>query len=190
MRRLNDVGPGDRGSGVRRPAEDAEARRGPLPPDVQAPAGGGGGRPARFGGVIEEIGSWQGARSLAAKQPFSRQGRHDRIGAHAPLRRDAGRRCFRRTCAKSRRRQSERPRYTGLFAGASRRDGRDPIAGAAGAKVDARDGHGRTPFHVAAFARRHDAMRAWSPRRRTRTRLENDRYTRSRSPRSPTTSRR
>ena len=55
----------------------------------------------------------------------------------------------------------EEARYEGLFAAAARGDA-DSIArlAAGGARVDARDGHGRTPLHVAAFARRHDAMRA------------------------------
>ena len=46
----------------------------------------------------------------------------------------------------------------------------------AGAKVDARDARGRTPFHVAAYARRHDAMRALVAAGADPNALEGDRY--------------
>jgi ankyrin repeat protein len=72
---------------------------------------------------------------------------------------------------------SERAAYTGLFAGAQAGDaGAIRSLAAAGAKVDARDGHGRTPFHVAAYARRHDAMRALVAAGADPNALENDRY--------------
>jgi uncharacterized protein len=72
---------------------------------------------------------------------------------------------------------SERAAYTGLFAAAQAGDAsaiRAQVAG--GAKVDVRDGHGRTPFHVAAFARRHEAMRALVASGANPDALENDRY--------------
>src|SRR6185436_11116311 len=47
---------------------------------------------------------------------------------------------------------------------------------AGGAAVDARDGHGRTPLHVAAYARTHDAMRALVAAGANPNALENDRY--------------
>jgi ankyrin repeat protein len=53
----------------------------------------------------------------------------------------------------------EAAQYEGLFAAAARGDAAAvPKLVAAGARVDARDGHGRTPLHVAAFERRHDAI--------------------------------
>jgi hypothetical protein len=67
--------------------------------------------------------------------------------------------------------------YTGLFAAARAGDAaaiRSQVA--AGARVDARDGHGRTPLIVAAFARRHDAMRALAAAGANPNALENDRY--------------
>jgi ankyrin repeat protein len=68
-------------------------------------------------------------------------------------------------------------RYTGLLAAAARGDAeqiRSLVAG--GAKVDVRDGHGRTPLHVAAFARHHDAMRALVAAGADPNALESDRY--------------
>lgn len=47
---------------------------------------------------------------------------------------------------------------------------------AAGAPVDARDGHGRTALHVATFARRHDALRALVQAGAALGALESDRY--------------
>ena len=71
----------------------------------------------------------------------------------------------------------ERGAYTGLFAAA--RDG-DAAAirrlAAEGAKVDARDGRGRTPLHVAAHLKRHDAMRALVAAGADPNALEADRY--------------
>ena len=67
--------------------------------------------------------------------------------------------------------------YAGLFAAA--RDG-DAAAvsrlAAAGAKIDARDGYGRTPLHVAAYRRRHEAMRALAAAGADPNALEHDRY--------------
>ncbi len=47
---------------------------------------------------------------------------------------------------------------------------------AAGAAVDARDGHGRTALHVAAFARQHGAIRALAQAGAALGALEADRY--------------
>ena len=47
---------------------------------------------------------------------------------------------------------------------------------AGGADVRARDGYGRTPLHVAAYAGRHDAMRALGRGGADPNALENDRY--------------
>ena len=71
----------------------------------------------------------------------------------------------------------EEARYEGLFAAAARGDaGAIARLAAGGAAVDARDGHGRTPLHVAAFARRHDAMRALVRAGADPNALESDRY--------------
>jgi ankyrin repeat protein len=68
-------------------------------------------------------------------------------------------------------------RYAGLFAAAARGDADAiPRLVADGARVDARDAHGRTPLHVAAYARRHDAMRALAKAGADPNALENDRY--------------
>jgi uncharacterized protein len=67
--------------------------------------------------------------------------------------------------------------YKGLFAAAASGDAaaiRRLSAGGADAK--ARDGHGRTPLHVAAFAGKHDAMRALVQAGADPNALENDRY--------------
>ena len=67
--------------------------------------------------------------------------------------------------------------YTGLFAAAARGDAAEIAKlAAAGADVKARDGRGRTPLHVAAYARRHDAMRALGKAGADPNALENDRY--------------
>jgi uncharacterized protein len=72
---------------------------------------------------------------------------------------------------------AERAAYKGLFAAAAQGDvAAIAKAAAAGANVDARDGHGRTPLHVAAFAGRHDAMRALAKAGADPNALENDRY--------------
>jgi len=72
---------------------------------------------------------------------------------------------------------SERAAYADLFAAADAGNAAAiaRLAGA-GAGVDARDGYGRTPLHVAAYARRHDAMRALARAGADPNALENDRY--------------
>jgi len=67
--------------------------------------------------------------------------------------------------------------YRGLFAAAARGDAK-LIAqlAAAGERVDARDGHGRTPLHVAAFGGHVDAMRALVAAGADPDALEGDRY--------------
>src|SRR5262249_18101003 len=72
---------------------------------------------------------------------------------------------------------SERPRYTVLLAAAAKGDAAQIKALVAkGEKVDARDGHGRTPLHVAAFGVKHDAMRALVAAGANPNALESDRY--------------
>ena len=67
--------------------------------------------------------------------------------------------------------------YTGLFAAAARGDAAEIAKlAAAGAAVNARDAYGRTPLHVAAYARRHDAMRALAKAGADPNALERDRY--------------
>jgi ankyrin repeat protein len=67
--------------------------------------------------------------------------------------------------------------YTGLHAAAWRGD----VAvieklGAAKASLDARDGNGRTPLHVATFARQRGAVRALMQAGANHAALDNDRY--------------
>jgi ankyrin repeat protein len=72
---------------------------------------------------------------------------------------------------------SEKAAYTGLFAAAAQGDAAQIKALAAkGAKVDAKDGYGRTPLHVAAYGAKHEAMRALVAARANPNALENDRY--------------
>ena len=72
---------------------------------------------------------------------------------------------------------AERAAYTGLFAAAQAGDAAAiRTQAAAGAKADARDGRNRTPFHVAAHARRHDAMRALAAAGADPNALDGDRY--------------
>ena len=47
---------------------------------------------------------------------------------------------------------------------------------ASGANVNARDSHGRTPLHVASFARQHDSVRVLAKAGADLDALENDRY--------------
>jgi uncharacterized protein len=71
----------------------------------------------------------------------------------------------------------EKAGYVGLLAAASRGDVaeiRALIAG--GEKPDVRDGRGRTPLHVAAYGRHHEAMRALVAAGANPNALENDRY--------------
>jgi hypothetical protein len=72
---------------------------------------------------------------------------------------------------------AEIARYDGLFAAAHKGDAAviaRLIAG--GADVRARDGYGRTPLHVAAYASRHDALRALGSAGADPNAFENDRY--------------
>jgi hypothetical protein len=72
---------------------------------------------------------------------------------------------------------AEVARYDGLLAAAARGDtvAIDRLA-AAGAAVDVRDGHGRTPLHVAAFGRHRDAIGVLVRAGADANALENDRY--------------
>jgi len=72
---------------------------------------------------------------------------------------------------------AERAAYTGLLAAAAKGDA-DEIAAliARGAKVDQRDGYGRTPLHVAAYGGHHGAMRALVAAGADPNALERDRY--------------
>jgi len=72
---------------------------------------------------------------------------------------------------------AERAAYRGLFAAAAEGDAAQIRALAAkGAKVDAKDGYGRTPLHVATYSAKHDAMRALVAASANPNALENDRY--------------
>jgi ankyrin repeat protein len=68
--------------------------------------------------------------------------------------------------------------YTGLHAAAQRGDvdGIRRLAAATPAALAARDGHGRTPVHVAAFARQREALKALAAAGAKLELLENDRY--------------
>jgi len=69
--------------------------------------------------------------------------------------------------------------YSGLFDAAQRGDAariKSLVASGAMNSVDARDSHGRTPLHVAAYARKHDALRALAAAGANVNALENDRY--------------
>jgi ankyrin repeat protein len=73
--------------------------------------------------------------------------------------------------------EAERAQYRGLFAAAARGDAREiELIAAPGARVDERDGHDRTPLHVAAYAGRHDAMRALVRAGADPNALDRDRY--------------
>ena len=65
--------------------------------------------------------------------------------------------------------------YVGLHAAAWRGDVA-AITRAGRADVEARDGHGRTPLHVAAFARQREAIRALAKAGANLAAFENDRY--------------
>ena len=68
-------------------------------------------------------------------------------------------------------------RYGGLHAAAWQGDaGRNARLLAAGTDPNSRDGHGRTPLHVATFARRRDAILALAKGGADLGLLENDRY--------------
>lgn len=72
---------------------------------------------------------------------------------------------------------AEAARYQGLHAAAHAGDAQRIAAlAAAGADLNARDGHGRTPLHVATFAQKHEAIRALAKAGAKLDLLENDRY--------------
>jgi ankyrin repeat protein len=88
---------------------------------------------------------------------------------------------FAATCAQAQVPPSavEKSTYTGLHAAAARGDAaaiRKILAGKPAVLVDATDGRGRTPLHVAAFGRHHEAMRALVAAGAKPNALENDRY--------------
>jgi uncharacterized protein len=72
---------------------------------------------------------------------------------------------------------AEQARYTGLLAAAARGDAAEiRTLTASGANADVRDGYQRTPLHVAAFNRHHEAMRALLAAGANPNALERDRY--------------
>ena len=72
---------------------------------------------------------------------------------------------------------AEAAAYRGLHAAAQLGDLRSiETLAAAKADLDARDGNGRTPIHVAAFARQRDAIRALARAGANLNLLDNDRY--------------
>ena len=67
--------------------------------------------------------------------------------------------------------------YTGLFAAAARGDAAEiGRLAASGADVNAREGYGRTPLHVATFGRHRDAIAALAKARADLNAKERDRY--------------
>jgi ankyrin repeat protein len=72
---------------------------------------------------------------------------------------------------------AERAHYAGLFAAAARNDAAaiERLA-ATGAAVDARDGYGRTPLHVATYTQARDAMRGLVKAGADPNAFERDRY--------------
>jgi ankyrin repeat protein len=72
---------------------------------------------------------------------------------------------------------AEAAAYTGLHMAAHKGDvARIQRLVASGAALDATDGYGRTPLHVATFARQREAIRALVKARADLNKLENDRY--------------
>ncbi|MBP7566921.1 MAG: ankyrin repeat domain-containing protein [Burkholderiaceae bacterium] len=70
---------------------------------------------------------------------------------------------------------AERAAYTGLLAAAAQGDAA-AVGRAAPGTLDVRDARGRTPLHVAAFARQHAVIRALAKAGADLGALENDRY--------------
>ena len=70
----------------------------------------------------------------------------------------------------------QRSHYDGLFAAAMRNDAAAITGLAASGNVDARDSDGRTPLHVAAYAKAHAAMRALVAAGANPNALERGRY--------------
>jgi uncharacterized protein len=71
----------------------------------------------------------------------------------------------------------EKSAYKGLHAAAAKGDVQDiKRLVARGTKLDTPDGHGRTPLHVAAYGRQHEAMRALVAAGANPNALEGDRY--------------
>jgi uncharacterized protein len=72
---------------------------------------------------------------------------------------------------------SERAGYTGILAAAARGDATQiKTLIAKGTQPDVRDGYRRTPLHVAAYGKHHDAMRALVAAGANPNALERDRY--------------
>jgi ankyrin repeat protein len=71
---------------------------------------------------------------------------------------------------------AERAQYRGAFAAAATGDVRNLEASLLTTGVDARDGYGRTPLIVGAYAGQHDAMRALVKAGANPNALEHDRY--------------
>ena len=72
---------------------------------------------------------------------------------------------------------AERAAYTGFLAAAARGDAAEIRAlTAKSVKPDARDGYRRTPLHVAAYGKHHEAMRALAAAGADPNALERDRY--------------
>jgi len=71
---------------------------------------------------------------------------------------------------------AEAAAYVGLHAAAWRGDATAPVPGTDRAALGARDGNGRTPLHVATFARRRKAVRALLQAGADSAALDHDRY--------------
>ena len=72
---------------------------------------------------------------------------------------------------------AERAAYTGLFAAAAQGDiAQAERLASSGARVDERDGRGRTPLHVAAYLQQRDTMRALVRAGADPNALDRDRY--------------
>ena len=85
--------------------------------------------------------------------------------------------CTTAVCAQVAPSQTERARYTGLLLAAARGDvAQIKTLVAKGARPDMRDSYERTPLHIAAYAKQHDAMRALVAAGADPNALEKDRY--------------